>query len=711
MTATLPYLLKVTQFTTLVAILRDRALQEFDKTAFIFLQDGETKAFQLTYGELDQQARAIAALLQRQKATGKRALLLYTPGLEFISAFFGCLYAGVIAVPAYPPRPNQRLTQLQAIAADAQATIALTTTSVLSTIERRFTQEPELAALRCLATDKVASNWAEDWQEPTLSSNTLAFLQYTSGSTSAPKGVMVSHGNLMYNSECIKQAFELTPDSVSVTWLPSFHDMGLIDGIIQPLYTGFTGLLMPPVSFVQRPIRWLQAISRYKATHCGGPNFAYDLCIHKVTPQQRETLDLSSWRTAYSGSEPVRQETLERFAQTFKPCGFRTKFLYACYGLAEATLMVSGGLACDKPIICTVEADALEQNRVVEADVGFEHVKHLVGSGKAMLDTKIAIAHPETLTRCSGDQVGEIWVSGSSVAQGYWSRPEDTDSTFRAYLADTGEGPFLRTGDLGFLKDGELFVTGRIKDMIVIRGRNHYPQDIELTVEQSHPSLRPSSGAAFSVEVDGVERLVVAQEVERTYLRKLDVASVVRAIRQAVREQHELQVYAIILLKTATIPKTSSGKIQRHVCRKDFLTGSLSVVGDWALNLQTQGNCKHLLSGIENLEQQLSFLPPRLQNLKQQAISEKEFYKAEAIQAWLISHLADHLKVRLDDIDPREPIAQYGMDSSTAVSLTGELADWLSRRLEPTLFWEYPSIEVLAQYLEIECGAKNSATP
>ncbi len=577
MTVSFQYL----KFSSLVDLLRYRALHQPDRLAFSFLQDGEIEVASLTYKELDQQVRAIAAYLQSIKATGERALLLYPSGLEFITAFFGCLYAGVVAVPAYPPKQNQKLTRLQSIITDAQAKVALTTKSLFENIKKRFDQDTELTDLHLLATDGIAHDLASNWRQPEVNSNTLAFLQYTSGSTGTPKGVMVSHGNLLHNLEYIKQAFELTPDTVSVSWLPGFHDMGLIDGHLQPIYTGFKCILMPPASFVQRPIRWLQAISRYQANHSGGPNFGYDLCAtSKLTPEQIESLDLSHWHSAYSGSEPVRKETMERFAAKFKPAGFQTNLFYPCYGLAESTLMVSGGNVKDEPIYCQVEAEALEQNRIVPANADTKNVRHLVGCGHSWLDTKIVIANPETMTQCAANEVGEIWVSSSSVAQGYWQRPEATAQTFQAYLQD-GSEPFLRTGDFGFLQNGEVFVTGRVKDMIIIRGRNHYPQDIESTAVKSHADLRIGFAAAFAIELDGEEQLVVTCEVERTAIRKLNVDEVVRAIRQAVSEEHELQVYAVLLLKPASIPKTSSGKIQRHACRAKFLEGTLDVVDMW----------------------------------------------------------------------------------------------------------------------------------
>ncbi|GAB4196090.1 MAG: fatty acyl-AMP ligase [Coleofasciculaceae cyanobacterium] len=615
---------------TFVDLLRYRAQHQSEQTAYTFLLDGETEVDRLTYQELDIQARAIASQLQCLNATGSRALLLYPPGLEFITAFFGCLYAGVVAVPAYPPRRNQTMSRLQAILANANATVALTTTSLLGHIESRFAESPELSELYWLTTDNITCDLAVGWQEPNISSATLAFLQYTSGSTGTPKGVMVSHGNLLHNSALIHQSFADTPNSRGVTWLPQYHDMGLIGGVLQPLYVGAPMILMSAVDFMQKPFRWLQAISRFKVTTSGGPNFAYDLCIRKITPEQRASLDLSSWEVAFTGAEPVRSQTLEQFAATFESCGFHKEAFHPCYGMAETTLIVSGGLKAAPPIVQLVDGAALEQNRVVTVIKEREGTRRIVGVGRSWLDQKIAIVDPEFLTLCPANTVGEIWVSGPSVAQGYWNRPEETQQAFQAYLADTGEtvepsapensaaiatpgtslrgslGPFLRTGDLGFLQDGELFITGRIKDVIIIRGQNHYPQDIELTVEKSHPALRPGCGAAFAVEVKGQERLVVVQEVERSYLRKLDANEVVGSIQKAVTAQHALQIYATVLVKTGSIPKTSSGKIQRHACRSGFLTGTLNVVEDWSENPQGKVKFLHLQAEVETILQKLS---------------------------------------------------------------------------------------------------------
>jgi acyl-CoA synthetase (AMP-forming)/AMP-acid ligase II len=567
------------QFSTLVELLRYRASTQPERIAYIFLRNGETEEARLTYGELDQNARAIAAHLQSLEAKGERGLLLYPPGLDFISAFFGCLYAEVVAIPAYPPRRNQNLFRLQAIIADSQARFTFTNAALFPTLENQWAKDSELAEMQWVVTDEIDHHLSANWQEPTLEKNTLAFLQYTSGSTGTPKGVMVSHHNLLINSAFIDHVWGHDQDSVMVTWLPTFHDMGLIYGVIQPLYKGFLCYMMAPANFVERPLRWLQALSDKKATHSAAPNFAYDLCVRKIPPEKRATLDLSHWRMTLNGSEPVRAEVLKKFAEAFQVSGFKATALCPGYGLAEATLVVTA-VSYDSPsYFYPVQANALEKNKIVGATETDSNVQTLVGCGWTTIDTQIVIVNPETLKPCSPEIVGEIWVSGSTIAQGYWGKPQETQETFQAYLADTGAGPFLRTGDLGFIKDGELFVTGRLKEIILIRGRNNYPQDIELTVQNSHPALRPSCGAAFTVEVKGEERLVVVQEVERTWLRKIDIDEVNRAIRKAVVQEYDLQVYAIALIRTGSLPKTSSGKIQRRGCRAKFLEGSLEILG------------------------------------------------------------------------------------------------------------------------------------
>ncbi len=564
---------------TLVQLLRHRARCQPDATAFVYLVDGEHEQVELTYKELDRQARAIAAWMKEWDLAGERALLLYPAGLEFIAAFFGCLYAGVVAVPVYPPRRNRSLARIQAIADDAEAKVALTTDTVLNRVEPLIDETPHLKELTWLATCHAPTGIEDQWDPPEIRGDTLAFLQYTSGSTGTPKGVMLNHANLVHNSALIACGFEHTRSKDGVFWLPSYHDMGLIGGILQPVYLGRPNVLMSPMSFLQKPYRWLAAITRFKATTSGGPNFAYDLCVRKITPEQRATLDLSSWDVAFNGAEPVRAETIDQFCDVFGPCGFRREAFYPCFGLAEATLIVSGGFTGDPPVIRTFEARSLVSGRVVDAEPDDEGVRALVGCGQNLPDQQIVIADPENQTRCPSGQIGEIWVHGPSVAMGYWRRPEVTKATFQATLKDTGEGPFLRTGDLGFLLDGELFVTGRLKDLIIFRGVNHYPQDIERTMQQSHPRLRPDCGAAFTVEEGGREKLIVVNEVERHKTADLD--AICERIHREVAAEHELSLDVIMLIRAGSVPKTSSNKIQRHACREGYLNHSLDVVGEW----------------------------------------------------------------------------------------------------------------------------------
>ncbi|CAA9453701.1 MAG: Polyketide synthase modules and related proteins [uncultured Rubrobacteraceae bacterium] len=563
---------------TLVELLSWRASHQPDRVAYTFLGAEETEEDSVTYGELDRRARSVASRLQSMGLSGgERVLLPYPVGLGYVAAFLGCLYAGVVAVPAYPPRPNRPASRLRAIVADSQATTVLTTSHVLSDQKRRLAHAPEMGTLRWLTTDD-GKDQARGWDRPEAGGETLAYLQYTSGSTATPKGVMVTHANLLHNLAMIYTGVGYTPDSQIVSWLPPYHDMGMIGVVLQALYGGFPAALMTPVSFAQRPLGWLRAISRLGADSGGAPNFAYDLLARRVTPRERTTLDLSGWKVAFNGAEPIQQQTLERFAAAFAPCGFRREAFYAMYGLAEATALVSGGSKTAPPLVLPFKGSELERDRVVEAVAGHEDARTLVGCGRVLSDQKAAVVDPQTLTRCQPDRVGEVWISGPSVAQGYWGRPEETKHDFRARLADTGEGPFLRTGDLGFLRHGELFVTGRLKDLIIVRGRNHYPQDIEQTAEQSHAALRPGGCAAFSVQADEGEQLVVVQELERGYVRGVDLDDVAAAVRHAVAEHHETEVHVVALVRTGSIPKTSSGKIRRRATRAAYLENNLPVV-------------------------------------------------------------------------------------------------------------------------------------
>ena len=595
---------------SLVDVISRRAAAEPERTAYVYLEDAGGSERRFSNLELDTRARAVAALLQdRQVQPGDRVLLLYPSGLDYIAAFFGCLFAGAVAVPAYAPRPKGPDGRLDAIAKDAGAEVALTTDDVLRMIGDQPVADFHREVKAWIATDRADAGAADAWRMPELNGSTLAFLQYTSGSTSTPKGVMVSHGNLMANERMLQVALGQDRESTWVGWLPMFHDMGLIGNVIQPLYVGASCVLMSPMAFVQEPIRWLRAITTYRAQTSGAPNFAYDLCVAKTTPEEREGLDLSHWSLAFNGSEPVRAEPLDRFTRAFEPFGFRRSAFYPCYGLAEATLFVSGAVKSSLPVVKTFDAAGLEQRRAIAAPDGDNGGRTLVGCGQTWLDQTIVIADPETLARCPDGRIGEIWIAGAHVTHGYWGREEATTAAFRAYLSDSAEGPFLRTGDLGFLHDGSLFVSGRIKDLIIIRGRNHFPQDIELTVETSHPILRPGCSAAFSVDVDGDERLVVVQEVRRNF-KDANLDEVVDVIRKAVGESHELAVHAVVLIKPGRIPKTSSGKIQRQACRQAYLTGALDPLSSSVAPAADAGSAGGPAAEESLLRQTLTVLGP-----------------------------------------------------------------------------------------------------
>ncbi|HEX3130886.1 MAG TPA: fatty acyl-AMP ligase [Thermoanaerobaculia bacterium] len=568
-------------FETLSEVLRWRSATQPGMRAFTFLADGEKESGHLTYAELDRRARSLAAMLQGMGMQGERAVLLYPSGLDFLCAFLGCLYAGAVAVPVAAAQPRQKgaYSRLVSVIGNARPRLVLTVSSLLPRMQPAMETEPALASLAWLATDEVDPDLEESWRDPGVDGRALAMLQYTSGSTSTPKGVMVSHANLVHNTSLIREAFGFVGSEVCVSWLPLHHDMGLIGTTLNSLYHGVPCVFMPPLAFLQRPVRWLRAISRYRGTISGGPNFGYELCMSRIGPEQLAGLDLRSWRVAFNGSEPIRDATLEQFAAAFAPSGFRKESLYPCYGMAEATLLVTGNFPQRGPKVQAVDAAALACNRVVPADgsAAGESVRTVVSSGRVWAGMEVVIVDPETCESCPEGCVGEIWVTGPSVAQGYWSQPEETRRSFGAHLAGhPGGGPWLRTGDLGFLSDGELFVTGRLKDMIIIAGRNYYPQDIELVVEECHPAVRQGCSAAFSVEGESGEQLVVVAEVGRV-IGSLD--EVKTLIRRAVAEHYDLRAADVALVSPGGVPKTTSGKVQRSACRAAYLGNELPVAG------------------------------------------------------------------------------------------------------------------------------------
>jgi acyl-CoA synthetase (AMP-forming)/AMP-acid ligase II len=573
--------------TSIVELVGHRAAMQPDSVAYTFLESGEHAGAQFTWAALDRRCRAIGAAIAARVPKDSRVLVMYPPGLDFVAGFFGCLYGGAIAVPTYPPsggRVDRTVARLRGMIRDAGITLILGPSSHSVRLPQLTILVPELAGLPFLAADEIPDDRAEGWRGPAHVRNGIAFLQYTSGSTATPRGVMVTHANLLHNLAASAALARHDDESVSVSWLPVNHDMGLIEGVLQPAYSGFPAYLMSPAAFLQRPARWLQAISRLRATHSGGPNFAYDLAVRRVRPCDRAALDLSCWRVAFNGSEPVRKETLEVFQRTFGECGFRWEAFKPAYGLAESTLLVTSRLRGETPLCIDVDKQALAAGRVVVRTPGGgeRRTVSLVASGSPAPDAGIVIVDPERRVRCSPDCVGEIWVSGPSVARGYWRQPKETARTFQAFLGN-GEGPYLRTGDLGFVHDDQLFVTGRIKDVLIVRGLKHYPQDLELTAERASAVLRPGCCAAIAVECGGEERAAIVAEIDAVEAAPdaNALSGTIAAIRRAIADVHQIAPCAVVLVPAGSLPKTTSGKLQRYVCRDLFLSSELPSSAEW----------------------------------------------------------------------------------------------------------------------------------
>jgi acyl-CoA synthetase (AMP-forming)/AMP-acid ligase II/acyl carrier protein len=564
---------------TIMVRLSEFTAQTPDRIAYTFLREGEHAAEQLTFAELSARVTAFAARLGAQYRPGERLILLYPQGLDFLVAFLGCLESGVVAVPVSLPNRHRGVTLLRAIALDCGASAMLSERALLERLEESLVTDSVLGALPRFATEEWREPAPKAWVSPKISTESPALIQYTSGSTGSPRGVLVSHANLVHNQRQIQETCGYGVDSVAVSWLPLFHDMGL--GVaLMTVSAGMRGVLMSPSAFLQKPIRWLRAISDYRATFSSAPDFGYDLCARRVSPSECDGLDLSSWTIAPNGSEPVRAATFERFVTAFAPYGFRGENYKPVYGLAEATLLVTGDAPGRAPTVRRFSTELLEQGKASVPRSAGELSRAFIGCGQPRSGAGLCIVDPHTRQECEAGTVGEIWVSGPSVAGGYWGLEALSEATFRARTAD-GRGPFLRTGDLGFWDDDSLFITGRFKDLVIVRGRNHYPQDIEATVSMCHPALEPQRCAAFSVDGDEGEQLVVVQEVRRSALRSIDTAEVFRAISSAVSLGHGLQTHSIVLIRPASLPRTTSGKVQRKPCARAFLEHSLSEIASW----------------------------------------------------------------------------------------------------------------------------------
>ncbi|HEU5415712.1 MAG TPA: LLM class flavin-dependent oxidoreductase, partial [Candidatus Angelobacter sp.] len=631
---------------TLMELLRRRASSDPDHVLYSFLRDDLSVGQDISLRFLDLRARSVAAFIQGETSPGDRILLVFPFGPGFLEGFFGSIYAGRIPVPAYAPRPGRPNHTLAAICNDAQPSIVLTNHEQASRIKEALSSgSPEL---RCCCVEDIPDDGAEAWVEPEINSETIAFLQYTSGSTAAPKGVIVSHGNIIHNERMIQEAFCQDESSVVVSWLPLYHDMGLIGGVLQPLWAKSRCFLMRPQTFVQNPFQWLEAISRFKGTTSGGPDFAYRLCVARVTSQQLTALNLSTWRVAFNGSEPVQPATIRQFSQRFETCGFRKSAFVPCYGLAESTLLVTARRNSAELTIRSFQSRELERNRVVPSDVNDFGARPLVGCGVGSASQNVVIVNPESGSLCDGGEAGEILVSGPHVAQGYWNKTKETAEIFGQKIAGR-EGNFLRTGDLGFVLENELFIAGRSRDLIVLRGRNFYPQDFEMLAMQSHEAFQAGLTAAFAVKTEAEPELVIVQETQN---RALDFETACQVIREAIVEEFDVSPEKILFVRSGSLPRTSSGKIRRQQCKAELLAGSLKLVFEEAGNKTApEVNTASAAPNDEAVSHNLPLLQDNLADLVRKI-----------------------LRLGNREIDPKVSLLALGLDSIAAAELKTAIA-------------------------------------
>ncbi|MDQ8153812.1 MAG: aminotransferase class I/II-fold pyridoxal phosphate-dependent enzyme [Gemmatimonadota bacterium] len=656
---------------TLVDVLEYRAARQGEEQVFTFLGGaGEVRGAR-TFGELQTRARALAVRLSECTIPGDRVVLLVPPGLDYVTAFFACLYAGVVAVPAYPPNPRRADPRVSRIVSDCGARVALASPELMARLDGWLALVPELRSLQWLDVAEAQGGDATLWQAPDVTSDALAMLQYTSGSTGNPRGVQLTHGNLLANLAVIHQVNDFREGDQAVFWIPPFHDMGLIGGVLEPIYAAIPTALLAPASFLQRPALWLEVMSRRRATITGGPNFAFDLCVERIAPEERAALDLSSWRLCFNGAEPVQFETMRRFAEAFRPSGFNPRVMLPCYGLAEATLFVAGGPAGRGAAAVFVDRDELLGGTLAERSAESLGAQALVTAGVPAPGTDVVIVDLDGGEALPEGRVGEIWVSGPSVSLGYWNRPE-LEGVVRAKLPGRTER-FLRTGDLGAMLHGDLVVTGRLKDIIILHGRNYYPQDLELATTQSHAILRRGYCAAFTVpdatSIGAVERLVIAAEVGRHHDSASD-RHVFQSIRQRLGAASGVTPDEILLVRAGGIPRTSSGKLQRRACRAAFLAGTLDTVGHWRVPER---------SAVTPVDATVAF-----------------------VLDWIAQETGTDVSTLSADASPRD----LGLDSIGMTLLAVALEERVGRRLATMELWEQPSVRaVVAHALRAGLGA------
>lgn len=655
---------------SVVHVVRDNAQKLGRKTAYVNLKNGVEEQGHLGYEELDATCRRIGAALQRRNAAGERIMLLFPQGSEFVVGFLATLFGAAIAVPAHTPKPNKRSwATFEAIVADCQPRYILTCRSIRDNIVAWSQPYPSIRALDLLCIEDLAEEHeASDWTPVWPAQKDIAFLQYTSGSTSSPKGVMVSHGNLMHNAGLTARHMGHDETTVIVSWLPLFHDLGLIGIVIQTLFVGATCYMMSPAAFSGNPALWLQAISRYRATTSMSSDFGYRLCVKSIRPEQLDGVDLSCWRNALNAAEPIYASTLRSFQDRFGPYGFSPEAFFPAYGLAEATLLSTTSRVGEPPVLLSVNKEALAAGRL--KPVGQEgNAVELVSSGRPASDMEIAIVNPDTHLRCKDAEIGEVWVSGDSITTGYWQAPAASAATFGQSPAGEDNPHFMRTGDLGFLQDGELYIAGRLKDIIIMRGRNIYPQDIELTVKDCHPAFRTVNGVAFAIDGDDGETIAVVHEIERTARHTTDLGELERVVRDAVWRNHDVTLSDIIFIPPASLPKTTSGKVQRRLTRDLYLAGQIKPLPN------KKGRCEETHQAAGHAK------------------------SASEIEAGLMQQLRALLGDQAGRFSAEDSFGAIGIDSVLAARFVTALNADLDLALDPTIVWEYSTPALLARHL------------
>ena len=684
--------------TNFVDILRYWASEYPDQFAYQFT-DAEERHEGLTFSELLSRVEGLAGYLQSRGVQGERVLLFYPPGLDFVVGFYACHAVGAIAVPAYPPRKNRRASRIRSIADDAQAKFGMSVTSVVEQIQNNAAQSEELSNVTLLATDSPDAQQPDAYRPLSIHPDSIALLQYTSGSTGSPKGVVLTHQHLVKNCELITYSFELTRDQIGLTWLPTYHDMGLVGGVLNPMFNGLTNVLMSPMTFLQKPARWLRAISQYGVSISGGPNFAFQLCVDRIGDAELEDLDLSSWRIAFNGAEPIRERTLQQFSERFGKYGFRRPAFLPCYGMAETTLIVTGGPSEGRPVITTFDGHQLDSGEVVTVPPDSDSARALVGCGAVLPGENIKIVDPESRAVLDDTQIGEIWVQSPSVGRGYYRNPDATEATFAAYTAD-GDGPYLRTGDLGFLHAGQLFVTGRIKDMIIVRGVNRYPQDIEQTVERASSAVQVGAVAAVSMDLAGREQLMIVAETVRQ--RNLDWDAEIAAIRRAVTSEHELPPDAVFLVRNSSVPKTSSGKIQRHACHGAILHNELKLIATWTRDEQLGSR----LTGQSSLSAGPVMQAAGNGRSPSSIAGTTGTARAEIVEI-VIAHVKAIAKERGEHVDRNTDIVlDLGLDSLERLEIAHSLEQAFGGRFPEETLQEIETVDEVARAIESHMGSE-----